>query len=318
MKELIKNIFRRAFLLANSPVKRTNWYKNVEPEFGKFPVERWYRKNFERNYDIVNVGSSSALYAFDYEGLGVKAFNWAMQPQSMEYSFKILKMFHSILKLNGIVLIPFSPFSGLSVKGKWNESLNDRYYGILDPMLIDGFENVLRRRQYPLLTNTKLAIKRLIKDEPPRNRQKKITIVTTREEFEKDAENWMAIWKNEFRILDLESPLSPENMAGRLSRKNIVAEMIGFCMERDYQPVIVIPPVHSSLSALMTDRFKELYIYSFLREIQECENIPLLDYLVDTNFQDSALYYNSFFLNKKGARLFTKVLLDDLKKMKVL
>lgn len=86
----------------NKIVKRTNWYKNVTPEWGKFPIEKWYRTNLDRNYDIVNVGSSSALYAFNYEGIPVKAFNWAMQPQSMEYSFRILKIFRAYSDLKGL------------------------------------------------------------------------------------------------------------------------------------------------------------------------------------------------------------------------
>lgn len=111
---MIKKIVKKGVSIALAPinkiVKRTNWYKNVTPEWGKFPIEKWYRTNLDRNYDIVNVGSSSALYAFNYEGIPVKAFNWAMQPQSMEYSFRILKNFSSILGPKGIILIPLGPF----------------------------------------------------------------------------------------------------------------------------------------------------------------------------------------------------------------
>ena len=163
---MIKKIVKKGVSIALAPinkiVKRTNWYKNVTPEWGKFPIEKWYRTNLDRNYDIVNVGSSSALYAFNYEGIPVKAFNWAMQPQSMEYSFRILKNFSSILGPKGIILIPLGPFSGLSVTGKWTERLNDRYYGILDPSTIDSYNRVALRRKQPFLADPKNAIKRLI------------------------------------------------------------------------------------------------------------------------------------------------------------
>ena len=104
--------------LLENRVKRTNWYCNSIPNIDNYPGNKWYRDHLDRNYDIVNLGSSSAVFCFNYDGLGVKAFNWALKPQSMEYGFKILKQYFSILKHNGIVLIPFSPFSGLSVTGK--------------------------------------------------------------------------------------------------------------------------------------------------------------------------------------------------------
>lgn len=112
--------------LIENLIKKTNWYRNSIPNIDNYPGDSWYRKHLERNYHIVNLGSSSAVFCFNYEGLGVKAFNWALKPQSMEYSFKILKQYFSILGQNGIVAIPFCPFSCLSVTGKWTEWAYDK------------------------------------------------------------------------------------------------------------------------------------------------------------------------------------------------
>ena len=64
------------FWFANKFVKTTLWYKSTIPDMSLYPTNEWYREHLERNFDVVNIGSSSAKYAFDYSGLPVKAFNW--------------------------------------------------------------------------------------------------------------------------------------------------------------------------------------------------------------------------------------------------
>lgn len=311
---MINKLFKKCVRLGISPinklVKRTKWYKNVIPEWGKFPTEKWYRTNLTRNYDVVNVGSSSALYAFNYEGLPVKAFNWAMQPQSMEYSFRILKNFSSILKPKGIVLVPFCPFSGLSVTGKWAERLNDRYYGILDSTTIDNFKQVSFRRNQPFLSDPKNAIKHLIKDEKER-RFPNCNMCRSQEEFEQDAEHWIQNWKKDFGIIDMNAAKSEENIAGSIKRMGIFKQMIDFCIERELRPVLVMPPVHPALANKLTPQFRETYINSFIREMN-VHHIPYLDYLDSEEFASENYYYNAFFLSEEGAKQFTKRVLSDL------
>lgn len=300
-------------LFLNRLVKKTNWYRNVIPDESNYPDNEWYRSHLERNYDVVNVGSSSAVFAFDYTGLNVKAFNWAMQPQSLEYSFKILKMYFSILAQKGIVLIPFSPFSGLSVAGKWPATANDKYYTILDSTLVDDYESVKRRRNYPLFTQPRTALKRLVKDVPRHVCGTRIKSCYTEEEFRQDAERWMEIWKKEFNIEYLSAPLSDENKKGAESRRKLLSEMIDFCLVRELRPVLVLPPMHPALSNLFTKEFKENYIYSFLRRTNT-RNILFLDYFDDKRFVSAEDYDNSFFLSQEGARRFTRIVLEDVKR----
>lgn len=300
-------------LFLNRLVKKTNWYRNVIPDESNYPDNEWYRSHLERNYDVVNVGSSSAVFAFDYTGLNVKAFNWAMQPQSLEYSFKILKMYFSILAQKGIVLIPFSPFSGLSVAGKWPATANDKYYTILDSTLVDDYESVKRRRNYPLFTQPKASLKSLIRDVPKVVCGTRKRSCYTEEDFQQDAERWIKNWKREFRIDDMDAPLSDENKKGAESRRKLLSEMIDFCLVRELRPVLVLPPMHPSLSRLFTNEFRENYIYSFLRRTN-IRNILFLDYFDDKRFVSAEDYDNSFFLSQEGARRFTRIVLEDVKR----
>ena len=57
----------------NGLVRRSYWYNEVVfPDCKKF----WTHKVF--NLDVVNLGSTSGLNAFNYEGVPLKAANWAL------------------------------------------------------------------------------------------------------------------------------------------------------------------------------------------------------------------------------------------------
>lgn len=292
-------------------VKKTNWYCNSIPNVDNYPGDKWYRNHLERNYDVVNLGSSSAVFCFDYRNLGVKGFNWALKPQSMEYSFKVLKQYFSIIKDKGIVLIPFSPFSGLSVTGIWNERINDKYYYILDKTLIDNYSAVSKRRMYPFLASPKEALKRLIKDVPCIDMYSYNIQCHTADEFEKSAEKWIKLWMKQFNITDINAPLSNENLKGRYNRINTIRNIIDFCVERNLQPVIIIPPIHSSLNKYFSKEFAENYIYSFIRELDR-PLIKTLDYLNDSFLNIDSYYRDAYFMNEKGANVFTKQVLTEL------
>lgn len=53
------------------------------------------------------------------------------------------------------------------------------------------------------------------------------------------------------------------------------------------------------LSKNCTPKFEQIYIYDYLTEVDH--NVMLLDYSEDKALQDKDLYFNSFFLNERGA-----------------
>lgn len=294
-------------LLLNIKVKKTAWFKSTIPDLNNYPTNKWYREHEERNYDIVNIGSSSAKHAFDYSGLGIKAFNWAEQPQSLSYGFKILKTYFSILKNGGTVIIPLCPFSGLDTGRTWHNGVNDRYFYLLDHVFIENYNDTALRRNYPLIADPIKSMKELVK----------ITLKKCHDEkkdvggFVDDSDKWIKGWLSEFCITDMEAGLSQENKKGREKRIKLLSDIINFCIERDLKPVIVIPPMHPTLSSKFSESFRENYIYSFIRTANQ-KNVLFLDYIDDIRFREDKLYLNSFFLNEVGAKLFTNILLKDI------
>lgn len=297
-------------MLANKYVKTTAAYKSIIPDMSLYPTNDWYREHLERNFDVVNIGSSSAKYAFNYDGLPIKAFNWGEQPQSLGNGFKILKTYFSILKRSGTVIISLGPLSGLDVEGKWRKDANDKYYYTLPSELIDDYISVSRRRKYPLIFSPRSSLKNIIKK--ILGKEIDINKISVNTYFVDDSNTWINNWMTEFGINSLDAPLSSLNIRGKEKRTTLLTGILSFCRERNLQIAIVIPPMHKSLSGKFTPTFRENYIYSFIRKANKY-NVPFLNYMDDERFNDDKYFRNSFFLSEEGAKTFTKVVLKDLK-----
>lgn len=306
-------------MTASDILYRTVWYKNlfVDPDHQIYPDNDWYRKHEERNYDLVNLGSSSAKWAYCYNDFGVKAMNWAQQPQTLLEDFNLLRTYHSILRKNGYVLITIMPFSGLNKETSVYDAI--KYLKLntqdeaIEPVL---FDKAKRYAKYPILFG-KPAVKALIHyiscKEVKDDRLEKWSRwdnPLSENELKEDAKRWMDNWKVQFGISDFEAPLTEENRRGREYRIDLMRALIDFCTERSYQPVLVIPPVTEYLAKEFTQKFSQIYIYDFLEQIRR--NVKILNYSEEKSLMEKDYYMNSFFMNKKGAMMFTEKLLNDL------
>ncbi|MDR2408251.1 MAG: hypothetical protein LBE13_09105 [Bacteroidales bacterium] len=291
-------------------VMMTNWYKNNFIYTKQFVTSLNFRKNTQRNYEIVNVGSNSARFAFFYED--IIGQNWSTGEQGLDKDMEILRYFYSLVKKDGIVLLPVCAFS--SVAGCLQRQLpyTAKFAAILDRRQINTMQRGRKSyiwMKYPL--DWKSLCRLFIHDVQPDNRLSISEQMMQPLELNTDALKWMDGWKKDFNIKDFNAPLSPELQEGRkISIKNL-QNMIDFCIERNLKPVLIIPPMTKYLSCLFTETIRETYIYSFIREAN-VKNIPFLDYMDDERFSNPSLYFNSFFLNLRGRKLFTKQVLKDL------
>jgi len=303
-----------SFLLLNKKIKTTNAYKNNFIYTKQFVSNAGYRENIQRNYEIVNLGSNPARFAFFYDG--VLGQNWSTGTQGLDKDLEILKYFHSYIKKDGIVLIPIVAFSSVSGYLKpENDALQyvAKFVSILDPYQVNTMQGGLEARRwinYPLFYNWK-SIFWLFDDAEKDNRLAILEQMMQPLELNMDALHWMKIWKDEFHITDLNAPLPGELKEGREKSIKDLQNLIDFCLERSLKPILIFPPMSKYLSRLFSETARETYIYSFIREAN-VKNIPFLDYFDDKRWSDENLYFNSFFLNLKGRKLFTQQVLKDL------
>lgn len=297
---------------------RTEWYKAMflDTEHELYPSNHWYRDHEERNFDVVNLGSSSGKWAFDYAAAGVKGMNWAQQPQTLAEDYNLLRNFHSILRRGGYVLVTIMPFTGLNKKTGLQDAMKYLKLGAHEPIETLMLAEARKYAEFPILFK-KQAIKALLRYLTGRERKPAPAAGTeaetnpmTEEQLEENACSFVEGWKRQFDIKEWEAPLTPKNLEGRAFRVKLMRRLVDFCTERGYTPVYVIPPVTRRLARYYTERFEELYVYGFLREVGR--DVRLLDYSKEPDFCDDSLYFNCFFLNRRGRRLFTRRVMSEL------
>lgn len=297
----MNNLFEKA---CNKVIRRTEWYELYWNGVQKF----WYLSRF--NLDVVNLGSNSGKYAFDYEDLDISGMNWAVGPQSLVHDFNILKNYFSYLRSGATVLITLCPFS--SLVSQYNKNTNLKYYTFLHPATILNFDEnermkALKIQENPIREMPWLCIKQTFKE--------RIKYVIHRSlpkcDMEKSSMIFIDSWKKQFGIMDLDEPLSEQHRKDQENRICVLRGMIEFCFERELKPVLVIPPVHPSLSKRLTAKCRENYIYSFVRTANE-RNVPFLNYMDDERFHDDRYFFNPFFMSKEGAKKLTRIILKEL------
>jgi hypothetical protein len=288
----------------NALIRRSYWFNNVAfPDCKKF----WTQKTF--NLDLVNIGSSSGKYAFNYTGLNIKAANWAVAPQSFVGDTEVLRNYFSFLKSNGgVVFIPLCPFSAL---GGSSDYFHDKYYSILDLSSIPHAsckkkQEVMNIFQHPL---NYYPLFELFRDLSRIFRKQ--NIIMDEKTMEVNANNMIQSWMKEFSITDFNDPLSLVNQDAKEDGAKILSDLIQFCVDRNLKPVLIIPPMTKYLSSKLTPQMRENFINSFVEKANS-QNAIFLSYLDNDDFIDNSLYRNSFLLNEKGARKFTSQVLHDI------
>lgn len=274
-----------------------------------------------QNLEIVNLGSSSGKYAFEYDN-SIKGANWALSPQTLYYDFNILKQFYSYLKPNAFVIVSLCPFSSC-IKNFSETRIKLKYYSFLHPAMIyeyskEIYKTISSLKSHPIFLSCKLIgfesfircfITSLIKLHPSMLSSNPMNEDT----LEKDAKRWIKGWKEQFNINDLDSEnISEETQNVIQYNAKLLSTMTDFCKERDLKLVFVLPPVTKTLSLNFSDSFKELYIYSLFAD-DNMKEVQFLNYFVDERFSNSDLYFNSYFLNAKGRKLFTNQVIKDIK-----
>lgn len=298
----IKNLIKKRL---NNLIKKSYWYQNIAFSDCK---KIWDIK--ESNLDIINIGSSSGKFAFDYNYCHVKAFNFAMSPQTLYIDLEILKKYSKYLKpQNAIVLIPLCPFSCLGGSSLY---MPDKYYTILDLESIPlgnykKAQEIRKIQQNPLTYYPLISLISEIKHLFKKGNECKMN----KKQMQINAEEFMRGWMSEFNITDFKNDLILKNKNAYESSVQILSEIIDFCLIRNIRPVLVLPPVTKYLAEKFTPGMLQLFVYDFIKKANK-RSVTFLDYWNDSEFSDKLYFRNSFFLNQKGAQKFTQKVLNDL------
>lgn len=290
----------------NGLIRRSHWFNEVLfPDCQKI----WKYNNF--NTEVINLGSTSGFYAFDYEGLPVHGANFALCHNPLAGDRAMLKNYFGYLNpKESHVIISLCVFSSLA--GSY-EFMEDRFYTLIYPSSIPHFS--YRRQQQvktmmanPLRFFPLWGIYTELKFFLQRNKKQ----IKSEEEMKLDAERWIKGWKHEFSLSDFSQPLSLINQDGLKDASVILNDMIAFCKERNIKPVLVLPPMYHTLAEMFDQNARRIFLGNLIDSIED-KSIEFINYMDDSRFgSDASLFQNSFLLNKKGAQIFTKIVLEDI------
>lgn len=313
---LISGIGLVVFIFLNKLVKKTNWWKNKFIGTEQFVSGAGYRDNTIRNYDVINLGSNPARYAFFYED--VKGQSWATGSQGADMDLEILKLYHSYLKEGGVILIPIMPFSSLSPYLKerqeyWGVDYYSKFAKILDSSQVSKLpygRKLIRYLSYPLFYERR-SLRYIIRDVQPNEIYLQSEQRMMKLELEEDATMWIKNWKKEFRLKTLYDVFEDRWAPYYEDAIGIYKTIVDFCLERNLKPVLIFVPMTSHLAKLFPEKVRNYLVTDFVKRIN-VHKIPFLDYSDDMRFINDELYINSFYMNLKGRKIFTHQVLSDI------
>lgn len=291
--------------ILNRTIYKMKWHNEYWGDTTKF----WNLSNF--NLDVVNLGSNSSRFAFSYIDSNLNCMNWAVSPQYLKYDFELLKNYHSFLAEGATVYISLCPFSFFYPN--FPKSYNLKYYTFLNPVSIIDFDEEERIKALQLKYNfiekkplytIKETLKALIKAFLSflyNNKQPDYS------SFNMVASQMMYSWKKQFSINNFEEPLSEQLHDELVDTADTLNNMLQFCKERGFKPIVVIPPIHKSLSSLLPVWWNDA-LNDFIR-LSNLQETPFYNFASDSRFMDDSFYRTPLYLNKEGARFFTNTLL---------
>nr|WP_308757655.1 hypothetical protein [uncultured Bacteroides sp.] len=292
----------------NQLVKYTFSYKNFFVHTNSLSFRSRNSDDCIEKYKVVSLGSNNALFSFHFQD--IIGANWSTGLQTTYENFGVLKKYHGNINECGFVIFTLAPLGTILKTTDFDRWHRVKYCYIL-PEFLNRKEKLFVR--YPLFMDPVFSIKALLgaflgcveKD----SRLEVACQRLDKRKLKVDAQMWVDGWKKQFGISDLNAPLSTQNMEKQHVVIKLYQEIIEFVVQRGYKPVFVMPPVTRELGGYFSNTFFENYIYPFTDSFKD---VHFLNYFNDPDFNDPNLYFNSFFLNLNGRKVFTQRVLADL------
>lgn len=300
-----------AFIL-NELYRKSNCFASTFLDIKK--IENYCKNNTK--FDIINLGSNHPKYAFNYSEItNYHCANWAVGPETLEYDFFILKNYYKYIKEQGIVIIPICPLKMFLYKYKDKHS-NLKYYRSRFKKSIPDYSLFFAIKEYyfPIFFQPKKMLQLLKNPKTSNNQTNLERNPLNEEELLKDADFWIKkCWNSQFGInIEYMQALNEENIIAINKNIEILRGMVYFCFQNSLTPIICYLPVTSYLGDKFSKEFIDLYIKRYVQEAINGMNIKIIDFMKDKRFTNKDFYFNSFFMNEKGAEYFTKEFLKEI------
>lgn len=272
-------------------------------------------RNIPKEIEIVCLGTTQAHFAFDFSECYLKGFNMALYKNPLQFNKYVLEKYKNHIKKNAIVLLTleYPIFCISSVERIWNENVQ-QYAKILfgknpyKSIFFQAWERLIpykKNEQYYMLEYMSYLEKRnrYVNHFKPW-------------ELERMCKNLIKEgWEREIGIPDYIMSIHKKECIQidkcMEETRECVIELINYCRQQEWIPVLVGLPYSSILNEYVPNTFKEKCFYRNVLYIQDHTGCIFLDYSMDKRVQNSNNYLDIWYLNQKERIKFTNVVIRE-------
>ena len=257
-------------------------------------------QNDPSSLDIINLGTSHAMFGYAFKPLGLSHLDLALPSQTIEYDLKMLKQYDEHLRPGGIVIVSLSQitFSNAEIGRKEN------YYQVLDREDIEPVSafDYYTYASFPALHSGSVytALSREVRD----------FRWASHEPWVNKGENYS---KRKYEMVEAQYKRAVTNRDIEQNKARL-QEIVAYCQSKGYRVVLAMEPVHASYNAYFNEAVMDRLVHQHLATLEL--DVPFLNYMADERFVDEQEYFhNPDHLNGKGRALLSSLVYEDLKRL---
>lgn len=273
-------------------------------------------RNVPKEIQIVCVGTTQAHFAIDFSDVPVQGFNMALYRNPIIFHRFLLEKYEKRIQKNAVVLISLEyPIFCIDCFEKIAKENAVQYAKLLtgrNPY--NSLIGQLCLRFYPAHLDKQMQNFLSFKNVEERNRY-----VNHYKPWE-----WTNLcknlieygWEKEIGIADyvMEGHKKALPKVDTAMKRGVLqtVELIYYCREKGWRPVLLGLPYSNILDQYIPDSFKRKCFYRNIQYIQDRTSCKFLDYSADKRMQNINNYMDVWFLNERGRQKFTQIVLKDL------
>lgn len=281
----------------------------------EYEILQKFRK-MPKEIQIVCVGTTQAHFALDFTDSSVNGFNMALYLNPIIFNRLLLEKYQSRIKKNAVVLItlqyPILCINNTEMIAKRNAVQYAKILPGRNPYI--SILGQLCFLFYPLYFDRQMRNFSALKSVWEKNRY-----VNHYKPWELEhlCENLFKYgWEEEIGITGYvkEGHKKALPKADKAMKKAVLQtiNLISYCRKKEWRPILIGLPYSNFLNQYIPDSFKNKCFYRNVHYIQEKTLCEFLDYSADERMQDINNYMDIWFLNERGRKKFTKIVIEDL------
>lgn len=273
-------------------------------------------KHMPKHLKIVCIGTTQAFFAIDFSDCSVPAFNMSLWLNYFTYSKRLLEKYSNRIEPHATILITLQyPIFLCSEKCSFTRDNALQYSKILFGK--DPHVSVLRQCLYRIIPDSCFSTNNFDSIRQVELRNKKMNHLKIWE-LEQYVENTKNAWEKEIECDNLRenSGVITQFHKDRLKTSiDHVIEIIDLCRKNDWNPILVSLPFSKIFNDRIPEEFKQNCYFQCIEELIKRTNCKWLDYMQDKRMDDINNYMDVWWLNERGRKKFTKIVLNEIERI---